>query len=54
MDQLMQRGSVPVNWFKVGLRRRHANVVVHDVVVRPIAADTQISTSRPQQGFGLW
>src|SRR3954468_3525311 len=53
MRQLVEGRSMPIDWFKIGLRRRHLHIVFRRHKEGSVAADAEVDAGRLDQVFDL-
>src|SRR3954447_25234248 len=53
MRQLVEGRSMPIDWFKIGLRRRHLHIVFRRHIEGTVAADAEVDAGRLDQVFDL-
>src|SRR3954452_15586310 len=53
MRQLVESRSMPIDWFKIGLRRRHLHIIFRRHIEGTVAADAEVDAGRLDQVFDL-
>src|SRR3954469_22130430 len=53
MRQLVEGRSMPIDWFKIGLRRRHLHIIFRRHIEGTVAADAEVDAGRLDQVFDV-